>query len=615
MDGFLADSGVSALSPADQTANDRRLSMVVASAMRRPPQVEAGELQQRPDGLYVPSRLADGAVQPIDLVATYATAADILGVEPGTRWIMDTLEQIALSEALAFCAYWLGRIQSPDATQRDIDSTFIEATLKDAAHARAHAAVERGVAIVLPQALLVLAKIALFRCGRAAHSQSAVKMLPAILLATASGLNEAVDRDEASMAAEMIANQNFNSPQSIHTLMALHEGRWCEPRQDGAPPLSSEFERNLNVSHDEFLAICLSVWAQAIRGNAFLSRSSFDHLTMDASRIETALGLISAPPTLLRSEIEKIEKTSPWNAVPWNFSPFERYPLVTLNEGWVVLSPRFVLQRVLTWLPSYDIRSALESREGASEAARFETALRMATENYARKAIAATLPSPARIFDETALREHLGASHKVADAAIDYGHSWIVLEISSRKIQQDTARGGGATSLEHELDILCQKARQVDSTIKQIRARDGRLIRGSRAVSTRYFPVLVMTEGYPVNPIVLSRLRELLAIRHLLSGKDTAPIEVLDLTDLHLIESIAQSGGSMIGVLKDKDASSLRNMAVRDYLLHATSVEAGQPGRVQDAVDRMFDRALRFFDGYPSGSDEESSVDRAPSTH
>jgi hypothetical protein len=566
-------------------------------------------MRARPDGLVVPEEFA-AEKYPIDLVQVYATAPDVLGFEPGLPWLLGALAKTEMTDVLAFATRWIARSSVVGIDYADVDREFAAEHLRGDALDRAQRLLRDGKRLVLPQALLVMIKIAMFRSGKQPRESGAVDLLPAVMLAVASGLNDAGNPDvPARLIGEIVANQHFNNAVDHGTRLALFDARWYNPTYATTDePAAVTYQGVTGVDLDDVLTVCFAVWAAATtgRGTRF-ERSLFDDVDIETDALDRVLALLSASPQRFRDELTRGEKSEPWNSVPWFFQPFERFPFLADDDGWWVISPEFLLNRVLAWPAVLDVEQTLKAADDTAAVSRFSNQIRGATENYVQDTLAATYGNQqGRVYTEGALREELGRKNKVADVAIDYGHAWVVAEISTRRLMRGAVEGGAAATLDSEVDALIKKAQQVDSTIKRIREtrfRSGPA--GGADEAPRFYPALILTEGYPVNPIVLDRLHQVLRMKHLLTGHDTAPLELVRLTDLEAIEGLALDGGpTLLDVLATKAGGSMRTGDVIAHIRFVLREQPSRPPRVSDAVTRVFDRVLRRWQGGPILTEE-----------
>jgi hypothetical protein len=213
------------------------------------------------------------------------------------------------------------------------------------------------------------------------------------------------------------------------------------------------------------------------------------------------------------------------------------------------------------------------------------------SEVYALEVLRDAVPTAGvvRLYKDDALRRAYGDRRKVADAAIDYGDAWVVVEVTTSRPQRGTVSGQSEKAVSDDLDKLVEKASQIESTIAAIRTDETALTGASSPGHRHFHPVLVVTDGFPVNPISLTLLRERLAARGLLQNSDTGPLEVLDLEELEMIEQVHHAGGpSLRDLLAGKEASGVMgNVGLRDYMLLSLRLQPEQGRHIKDLTDKM----------------------------
>ena len=99
--------------------------------------------------------------------------------------------------------------------------------------------------------------------------------------------------------------------------------------------------------------------------------------------------------------------------------------------------------------------------------------------------------------------------------------------------------------------------------ISALTADEEELTGAPRVPGRRYIPALVVTEGFPVNPMTAVVIRQELRARGLLQGRLVGPLLIVDQEELDMVESLTETGeASMLGLLDGWSDSPLRNMPV-----------------------------------------------------
>ena len=596
-DFSLAGALISGLDPNGQSAS---LSWTVAEAAAAVP---LSEHVARPSGLLVPRRHAVRP-GPIDLLKVYVTDQEIfesqIGIERATGW----LQRISLNAALRFVTHWMCQLQSYGADQRALDASFVVTFFRGEARARAEALLDKGHYILVPQVLLVLLKIALFQSPDDRSDDENSEFLPVAMLAIAGALGTRHGEDDRGKAleAEIIANQHFNSNHDLTNTMSLFGYRWTTPDETGSS-LEAEYLDATGVPLRDVAVVALSLWVAVQNGASRVRKDYFQYLNWTDERLDAALQSISAPVTAVKENIYASEEAEEWEAVGWLFSPLERYPVLQWQEDYVVVSPHFLQERVFGWPVIFDLEQALKGAGRGADADRAISRFRSRTETYTRNVLD-SIASPRaglarRVYHEASLKTAFGSGNKTADAAIDYGDAWAVLEISTRRLARPAvyARQG---AIDQEIEVLVAKCVQLDATVKQLRRNESRLTGHPPLIGKRFHPILVLTEGYAVNPLVNSRLQEVLRMKHLLSGKDTDLVEVIDLQTLELVESIGEGGGpSLVELIRAKRTSGLANAGLWDYIVVERQYSGERSSRLQESWATPFDWVLDALEASP----------------
>ena len=128
-------------------------------------------------------------------------------------------------------------------------------------------------------------------------------------------------------------------------------------------------------------------------------------------------------------------------------------------------------------------------------------------------------------------------------------------------------------------------------------------------------PVLVATEGFPVNPMTMLAIEERLKAAGVLQGNQVGPLHIIDQEELHMLEGLAEHGGpGLLETLEAHEVASLRNMGLKDYLLvgRRPPIAGDRPTRLEapfQAVWAIALEALRRTSGEGNSGDGEPSAD------
>jgi hypothetical protein len=246
---------------------------------------------------------------------------------------------------------------------------------------------------------------------------------------------------------------------------------------------------------------------------------------------------------------------------------------------------------------------------------RVRSAVATAHEIYALGILRGLSAQPGRTvsFSEEQLRAVFGG--KGADLAVEYGHSWIVFEVTITGLQAGTFAGTSDTSFQNDVDDFVKKVRQIDNTSRNLRTGAQTLTHTPPQRHCRFFPLLVVVNRYTNSPAFMALLLERLQSENLLAGVDVSQLEVMSIEDLVVAEgAMGEHGTSFVDLRIAKAQSNLTRMSTKDYLLAPTGRSIGRPERVDLASKRYFATAMNMVPnpaaspGAPPGNDYPSST-------
>lgn len=554
-------------------------------------------LTERPSGLLVPAA-AVRVPAPIDLAQMFVTAEDVLGFTPPPGYVIEQLRRLPLADALTWCAQLLSWVECPDAGDKRTDAELARSLITGSASEKVQNLLQdRTRRLVIPQGVLVLAKLATLYCPKAVDAAEPANMIAALLTVSSylSGSagpdpetgNKGLSGLPPGLAREIVANQYFNVNRDEKGLFARFVRRFLH--DDGVGGLREFYHDATGVLLDDIVVVALGLWSRAVKHEPRTGPGWFDSLGWDTDRLDAALALIATPENDLRAQIvDDVENFG----MDWHFYAFGRHPVVRLSDDSLVLmSPRLLLERVFGWLPIFDVEDGFKKQGQSKKAARAMTRFRSATEKYALETLASIVGNnpTVRLFDEDALKAAYGAPGvRIADVAIDYGDAMVVIEVNSGRLKTPTVAALSDDALREDVGkLVINKAEQVDSTIRQIRADEARLT-GSAAVR-RFYPVVVVAEGFPTNPITTEMVADELGAAGYLRDADVAPLQVLDLEDLEIIEALQEHGGpSLRDLLDSKPNGGLARMDMKSFILAELRLRPEQAQRVQALWPEVF---------------------------
>jgi len=556
-----------------------------------------------PGGLVVPEGVARG-VAPMDLIKVYITAEELFGFSVPMSVVLDHVRRLPLECVLEFCAGWLNAQRRLGADHRAVDENFAAAYFSAPVRARAAGLLHdpRRV-LVVPQGLFVLMKVACLQSGDALLPGVDEGNAPLALIGlldhlggcddSSGGEPTVVTRQARRLGREIISNQLFNSHRSEASGIRRFVRRWVElPTELAGHPrvrdMAAQFEDATGVTLADLVLVLFAMWGASTEGRPRFGLSYFDSLGWAPDRLERTLALFTADIPHLRAGVR--EEATAFD-LPWAIGTFERYPVVRMSDDSVlVLDAQLLGRRLLGILPLFDITHLLEQRGDRKLRRQIEGSYAHLSEAYALEVLTAATSEAGsnRFFGEDALRAAYGRARQVADAAIDYGDAWVVVEITTSRPQRGTVSGQSDAAVSADLDKLVGKAGQIESTIAAIRGDQTALTGAAPHPHPRFHPVLVVADGFPVNPISLTLLRERMRDAGVLQSHDIAPLEVLDLEELEIVEIlVGGSGPSLRDLVAGHERSGMANAALREYILVELRLNPRHGAKESAAMDRM----------------------------
>lgn len=430
-------------------------------------------------------------------------------------------------------------------------------------------------------------------------------------------------QDVTAFEVGLVANLLLNRTPYPLSAFDRFERRWREIPGEHAGArqivdLADEYEAATGVPLNDLAVVAVCLWSRTVTESGPIAPPGYlDGLGLGPERTDRVLALITDTPQGIatRSLVAAAYDLDP----EYDTGLFGQTPVVRLaSGGLVVVSPVLLLERAFGWLPAYDIQDGFNRIGGPDRRKRAERALaclRKTTEIHAIETLAAAAaagPTPGKPYGEDSVQKAYGTAKPNADAAVAWPGHWIVAEVSSRQTPRSVA---GAASARDLLDHLNKgaviKARQLDSTISAIRADETALTgQPPQSGPRRFWPVLIVPDGFPATPLTMSRLHRMIAEAGLLADPDTARLIILDTETLEAVEAVVENGGPPLPVLLNQHAKSGRaDYAFKDWLLITRST-VRPTRRITDRWDRAFEPAMLAVTAAAGGQTEPAPEHR-----
>ncbi|MER7179112.1 hypothetical protein ABT404_06460 [Streptomyces hyaluromycini] len=561
-------------------------------------------LQWRQDnnGLFLPASLQPPA--PIDVTAVYLTAQEILGapLAPGT--LIEHLQGLLVQDVLRFCAGVLNTARHSGLSTHDVDHYFSDQWFAPLTRRRVLNLLRDATRrLIAPQALMLLARSALEISPDSApdHGADGPRVVGALLAVmqqlseqTHHGSNVITDQP-GDLGRELIANQHFHQPTSIAGILARYARRWLQlpaerSNEPGTIDLARAYEACTGLPLSDLAVVAAGMWALT-SNTGILTADQLEKVPLPVDRITAVLDLISIDLPGMR---QAVGAERPEGRTEWSFDPLQQWPVIRLPDGeLLILERNGLIQRAFGWMPLFDIEFPPLEPGDPKKHKKFARQAKNTLAHFSEIYVSEVLHSITqdgtvrRVYDDLQLKQAFEAKgQRIADAAIDYPGTWLVIEVTTTRLRRAAVHGVSADVQVEDFDKLIEELDQIDATIAALRRDETALTGVPAPARRRYQPLLVLPEGFPVNPITLTVIRERARARGLLTAPDTDPIEIVDIDELEMVEAIQEeSSGSLLDILHRKQSSGLRNAALRDYIILGQRLTPKPPARQRDLLD------------------------------
>jgi hypothetical protein len=201
-------------------------------------------------------------------------------------------------------------------------------------------------------------------------------------------------------------------------------------------------------------------------------------------------------------------------------------------------------------------------------------------EVYVRRSIQRSIPDRGelarRVYPEFIYRTRDG-DRKTSDVIVVYERAAIFIEATASRIRmEETAITGDLRSFEADIGrIVIKKAEQLTDRIRDFRAGLYTIGGLSHRELPRIYPVIATFQSLPESFFTWEYINERLTNEGLLQGAGIAPLQVLDIEEIEILEGILPQGVSLLEILQRRiDDPQRRYISMKNFLI-ATIGERG----------------------------------------
>ncbi len=578
----------------------------------------AQQMTQTASGLFLPEA-ATRATYPIDLIAVYVTGEEVFGFKVPIEIVRDRLSRVPRQVGIPFCIKLLRQLD-PMGGSGEVDSDLIDEWFRPEVRPRIRALLQLESGrrrLVTEQGVLTLLKRVLEWSpgGSPPHVDGADLVLAYFCLLD--GLPGAPDDPESlpsasqqlAVAADVVSSQWFNADRDPVWLLYRHRLRWSEDSEAAVSPRQM-FESAVGIPLADVEIVTMALWAIAVSGTPFATAETIAVATaLGVDRVQQVLHHLSKS---TEDFAQGIGSRHDHQHDAWQFELFERFPLIAVEGGVLTISPSLLLRRTFSWTCIWDVLDQGSGHDQSSRG-RFKNLVEDRAERIVREQFSALYPDTPtqRVFGEVEQARAYsvgGATPKRADLLVDVADAWLVVEITSTMPTRDTVIAARDDAYLSDVAKLVNKVRQINSSIGLLRGGESQLT-GYPGRPRTYLPLLVCTEGFPVNPMTVSALEERITEEGLLAGADVEPLRLITGDDLLLAEAVIETSGiTLVELLRDHARSGLHRVDLRSFIIDARLATRIRPTRLDGTVEAAFGRLLAA--SAPANARESSQ--RAP---
>lgn len=557
-------------------------------------------------GLAVPVA-AQEAASPFDYAGVFLTFENLAGTKSTFESIPAALSRYDRAEMLGAIGTILQRLHGGDEWTTTAPRTAA-GYFNERLSASCHSLLDQDRKLFTPNGAMVLAKLALVHGGTATDADAPPLEHMLTLLFTKvhdhlgrmppgpAGDTVRVDGELTPVAAYLTANQIFNRNFDEASFLQFYQQRWNNPSRVAAMQVKDKFRRTMGFGVDDQADLALAIWAGArANGHVFHSRSALESAGFEPGVLDKMLTRLSRPLADVRDAIAAKEIGE--LDLEWNFDTMEQYPLIEMENGtYLALEPAHLVRRCMGWSPIYDLNQRKRDEHSmamTSEACAFEV---LESVYEPRSPLLSR-----RLFNEAELKA-LAPTARGADAAVDFGSSFAVIEITARRVPRAVVHGKSTAALDELFEMVLDELEQVAGTATALQSERHQLTGVPAAGGVRVYPIVLMVEGFPTNPITLSEIRATARNRGIFEGMPIAPIEIIDLVELDMVEAVTEAGGPSLPELLDaKENSNFRYDSLRNYLHSRADLDLRISKRVNDGVSGPFERLIERLQTLEAG--------------
>ncbi len=475
--------------------------------------------------------------------------------------------------------------------------------------------------IFFPQQILFAAKLALLHSPDQADERPDPDfrdVLIELLLMAADFLDRLELPDdrralESVMLAHQVRNFLLNTTDQVRYMVPraslLYLKLPFDPELRGDPDfidLPAVFRAATGFDLKDYLAFGFAVLAWFLQQSYLRATFRDDHASLNPN---TFFSDAAIDPVLARRFLESFVHTrasakaafdaraGDASKLTYDFLPFMAKPLYKIRGDVVVPMHLSYLEARFTNGIYWTIFDHLQGRDRL----KFTRFFGRVFEAYVRRSFERSMPNEPplarRVFPEFTYRTPHG-NRKTSDLVLLYPRTTIFLEATASRIRLEaTAISGDLSAFEADVaKVILENARQLTHRIRDFRAGlynfDGVT---SRDID-RIFPVIVTVHAIPESTIIWDHIRRMLSDRELLTDSRIDRLQLIDVEEIEILETIFPQGISLLEILEARAADpERRNIGLKNFLI--ARFQRGANEFLRAEYDEIGEHAKRLLFG------------------
>lgn len=374
-----------------------------------------------------------------------------------------------------------------------------------------------------------------------------------------------------------------------------------------AVPLDDWLREDYGLGLEQQLTLGFALFAQLSRkgheGDGFTSALTpdalggiFNNLGFTEEEREAAEGMIAAPPSWFRAEVEG----QGLEALSWNRVPFMRRPFIRLPSGQYFLqSPR----ALMSWIADGIHYRCLDAARGRDAVSAYTARVGKLTERYVLQLVSSAhqgprLPGAGKVFGD----KKFGNGVDSSDVTVTYSNEAVLMEVASHRFTVESKCDGDQEALERDLtEMIGRRPKQLRRSIDAMKPTQNghaatlRFEHLDPARIVRFWPMIITATPVHWSPLLEEFLAPSLAE---LDGRtDIEALDVLAVEDLEALIAITeQTGRPLADLLASKQETAGVHADVRTWIGRDRLVpNIARPSYLDEALDEVMDVAARLL--------------------